>query len=216
MATTPLTSTPPSSFQERFKDAYGTFQKGVTYAEGLYDSAQEFVITAANKVLPESVRPIAAKVVRAVPETIFCACMFTGTYHVPALGIWAAKSISLIAPFVKAAINDGFGKVSMTAAFNESKTRFATITESFKPALVAIGAAGCVLSTVVAVARLSARMFMTATLFGILGAMAYKAMESETPNPVGGGSALDSTAKPATGDVEAANPTGSTEMQNNK
>jgi len=179
-----MSLTVPKSLQDAQDMCGNAYSKACEY----YGKAENAIVTFSKSVLPASVQPIAEKVIRAIPETIFCACMFTGAARPVAFCIWAMKSVTLITPFVTKAVKEGFSKEHMSNAYKESKARFETMAKNFMPAVLATGVAGAIISAVIGVTRGALGMVLHASLFGILAYNAYKSLNLDTPGGPGGSS----------------------------
>lgn len=148
-----------------------------------YNQALDFFQECENKLeslIPETWHPIATKVARAVPETLFCLSIYTGTARIAATAFWACKTTWAVYPFLDAALlKFQFDKETIDAATKETSARFESSMQRLKPALVVSAAVTAVFAAVFGVISLSAPMLMHSTFFGIISHLAYNSMHSE-------------------------------------
>jgi hypothetical protein len=148
-----------------------------------YNQALDFFQECENKLesyIPESWHPLAAKVARAIPETLFCLSIYTGTAKLAATAFWACKTTWVVYPFLDAAlVKFQFDKDTIDAAMKETSSRLESCMQRLKPAIVVSAAVTAVFAAVLGAISLSPSLLMHATFFGIISHLAYNSMHAQ-------------------------------------
>lgn len=168
----------PKSVQRPIGNCASFVQRNYEKAQVAYGRLEDRVVAFSNARLPEAYAPTAEKVIRAMPETLFCVSMFTGVGRAFATGIWALRTIQLLSPVVVSAVTKGIERETMDEAVSETKERFANTVAKFGPAMFVTGAVGAVAAATFGAFRCNVTLVMQAAMFGALSYHGYQAMQT--------------------------------------
>ncbi|MBS0654676.1 MAG: hypothetical protein JSR46_02765 [Verrucomicrobia bacterium] len=152
----------------------------------LYEQAQEQYKTVTDYMkeqielsphIPDHLRPIAIKVVDALPETLFTMSIVTGTAVGAAAVFWAMRAIQIFTPIAKKIIEGEITKESFEKSAIESGGLLMEGIERFKPAmLVSCGVVGLVHGCL-GIATMDHELVVRGTVFALAAYMAYQSIE---------------------------------------
>lgn len=171
-----LLASVPKAVREPVGNCAAFIQRNYGRAQAAYGRLEDSVVAYSAERLPESMTPVAEKVIRAVPETLYCASMFTGVGRLVAIGIFATKTIQILSPLVAAAVQKGIDKETMSDALEETKGRFDNTLANLAPAMLTTGACGAATAAIFGVFRCNVTLVMQSVLFGALSYHGYQAM----------------------------------------
>ncbi|MCE5294280.1 MAG: hypothetical protein LLF94_06665 [Chlamydiales bacterium] len=172
----------PQSVKDTYNNVYNTASKYVKDAHKTFKTYENRAVTFLKSELPKSLHPAAEKIARAVPETLATMSMLTSISPLRFLAgaFLAAKAIYTIAPVAKSAVNATFEGEEWEAAKTVTKARANAVIDKFAPAVCTAFAVTGVAIGVLGLVTLRPSLLSTASLFGIISAVGYKAM---TPPP---------------------------------
>ena len=168
----------PQSVKDTYNNVYNTASEYVKTAHQTFQMYENRAVTVLRRELPQSLHPAAEKIARAVPETLATISMLTSFSPLRffAGAFLAAKAIYTLAPVTKCAVNATFEGEEWEAAKTATAARANAVVDKFAPAICTAFAVTGAAIAALGIVTLRPSLVSTATLFGIISAVGYKAM----------------------------------------
>ncbi len=172
----------PANIRAFALTAYDKVIDFVSNAPATFKTYEGRVITKLQELLPDQKESV-AKVVKAIPETVFAGCMLTGTLKPLSLLYSAARLIWVVTPYIQKLVQGNFGAEARSEATKVALERIEEIQNRFKPALfIACGVTACA-STLFGLAALTPIHLARAGFLASISYMGFQAMTAKEPEP---------------------------------
>lgn len=157
------------SFYEQAKEQYLLLQ----------DQAKTY-IESEHSLVPEHLRPLALKIVDALPETLFAASLISNVGTEIGAIFWSVRAFQVITPMVQSLIQ---GEVDKTKFEEAAATSWAVVEENVekaKPAIVVTCSVAAVVHGVMGVVAMNFEYVVRASIFALAAHMAYQSIGGST------------------------------------
>lgn len=187
------------------QSAYDTFSAFVDNAYTNFKTeVEDTLVQSAKNYIPVAYQPLAERIGRAIPETIFMASMITGKLKICAYAYGAARFMWIMLPLGKAFVHGQLDKEPMTEALEGAKQRLTETVKRFSPAILLSCSVNTVCSTILGFAALKPSLFADAFVNGVIARLAYRDTQE------GDAATANAQARKATGAISGAyNPSAS-------
>jgi hypothetical protein len=135
--------------------------------------------------IPDHLRPIAIKVVDAIPETLFTLSIVSNTAIGAAAIFWAVRAVQIFTPIAKTIIEGEITKESFEKSALESGGLLQECIEKCKPAMLVSCGIAALVHGVLGVATQDHELLVRGTVFALAAYMAYQSIEDAPSKETG-------------------------------